>query len=57
MAMKIEAAMEKMNRNKTRYHRVLFDKDSPFKRHQVVPNKKKNIPRKSKSGNINSLED
>ena len=45
--------MEKTNRHKTRYHRVLFDQDSPFKRHQVVPNKKKNIPRKSKNGNIN----
>jgi len=43
--------MEKMKRYKTRYHRVLFDKDSPFKRHQVVPNKKKIIPRKSKNRN------
>jgi hypothetical protein len=49
--------MAKMNRHKTRYHQILFDKDSPFARHQVVPNKKKNIPRKSKNGNINNIED
>jgi hypothetical protein len=49
--MKHEAGMEKIKRYKTRYHRVLFDKDSPFKRHQVVPNKKKIIPRKSKNRN------
>jgi hypothetical protein len=30
----------------TRFHKILFDQDSPFKRHQVVPNKKKKSTRK-----------
>lgn len=30
----------------TRYHRVLTDHNSPYKRHQVVPDKKKQNRRK-----------
>jgi hypothetical protein len=55
--MRTEADTVKMKAIKTRYHRILFDQDSPYKRHNVVPNKKKYIPRKSKNKNINSIED
>jgi len=55
--MKTEADTVKMKRIKTRYHQILFGPDSPYKRHNIVPNKKKNIPRKRKDGNINSIEE
>ena len=55
--MRIEADTVKMKAIKTRYHRILFGQDSPYKRHNVVPDKKKAIPRKTKNGNINSIED
>lgn len=42
----------KMKR-KTRFHKILFDQDSPFKRHQVVPNKKKKNDRKEAKKIIN----
>ena len=54
--MKTEADTVKMKAIKTRYHRILFDQDSPYKRHNVVPDKKKVIPRKRKNGNINNIE-
>ena len=54
--MRTEADTVKMKAIKTRYHRILFDQDSPYKRHNVVPDKKKVIPRKRKNGNINNIE-
>ncbi len=38
---------------KTRFHKILFDQDSPFARHQVVPNKKKKNDRKEARNIIN----
>ena len=54
--MKTEADMEKMKRIKTRYHRILWDRETNFGA-KVVPNKKKNIPRRTKNRNINNIED
>ncbi len=42
---------------KTRFHRVLFDQNSPFKRHQVVPNKKKKNSRNEVKKIINKTID
>ena len=51
---KIEADMAKMNRRKTRYHKILFVRDAPY-RAQVIANKKKKIPRDEKYNRINTL--
>lgn len=39
--------LRRPQRQKTRYHKILFEQDSPF-RAQTIPNKKKRIPRKGK---------
>ena len=51
---KIEEDMAKMNRHKTRYHKILFVRDAPY-RAQVIANKKKKIPRDQKYNRINTL--
>jgi len=42
----------KLSRVKTRYHKVLFDKDKPYG-HRVHKDKTKQNPRKDKYKNIN----
>tara|TARA_Y100000114_G_C11689034_1_gene292613 strand:- start:429 stop:584 length:156 start_codon:yes stop_codon:yes gene_type:complete len=41
-------------RIKTRFHKILFDQDSPY-RAKVIPNKKKKNPRKENKKLINTL--
>lgn len=53
MAKKIRTP-QKPKRLRTRYHKVLWDKDLPFN-HKVVPNKKKQNQRKEDKNLINSL--
>lgn len=53
MAIVIEVDMAKTKVPKTRFHKILFDKDSPFKRHQVVEDKKKKNDRKEARKIIN----
>jgi hypothetical protein len=45
--------MAKTTVPKTRFHKILFDQDSPFKRHQVVEDKKKKNDRKEARKIIN----
>ena len=45
--------MKMKKRIKTRYHKILFDNDTPF-RSKVIPNKKKRNTRKQKQKLINS---
>ena len=45
--------MAKTKVPKTRFHKILFDQDSPFKRHQVVEDKKKKNDRKEARKIIN----
>ena len=55
--MKTEVDMEKTKRQKTRFHKILFVKDTLY-RQKVVANKKKKIPRNEKYKDINtSIED
>ena len=53
MVIVIEVDMAKTKVPKTRLHKVLFDQDSPFKRHQVVEDKKKKNDRKEAKNIIN----
>jgi len=53
MAKKIRIP-QKPKRIKTRYHKVLWDQDLPF-RSKVIPNKKKENQTKHKKALINSL--
>jgi len=55
MATKKGADMEKTNRHKTRFHRVLFAKDTPF-RSKVVKDKTKTLPRQYKYKHIEVQE-
>lgn len=51
MATKKGVGMEKTNRYKTRFHRVLFEKDTPF-RSKIVKDKTKILPRDYKYKDI-----
>ncbi len=53
MAIVIEVDMAKTKAPKTRFHKILFDQDSPFKRHHVVKDKKKKNDRKEAKNIIN----